>query len=101
MKYYKKEIMYTLLIALVVFITWNVGAYRDIEYTKGLAPKFIEDRGYTITSYDGYQGGLIGGGLVWYQARDSNGLLYEMAVTEWRGELHLYNVSCLNAITND
>jgi len=80
-------------------LLWNMTAYRDVEKLKNEAPTFIEERGFTITSYDGYQGSMIHGGSTWYQARDNEGLLYNMAIGEWRGELMLYNQTCLNVVS--
>ena len=99
---YVRHFLYALLCAGVVggFITlWNNTAYRDVKGLKLEAPVFIEERGFTITSYDGYEGSMIHGGFTWYQARDNEGLLYNMAIGEWRGEVMLYNQTCLNAIS--
>ena len=83
-----------------VIVLWFSTAYRDVDELKIKAPKFISQRGYNITSYDGYSGEPFHGGLVWYQARDNNGYLYQMAVGEWGGELMIYNLKCLNAVEN-
>jgi hypothetical protein len=77
----------------------NSLAYRDVELLKKDAPSFIRERGFTITSYDGYEGCVIHGGFTWYQARDKEGFLYNMAIGEWDGELMLYNQTCLNAVS--
>jgi hypothetical protein len=90
-----------LVITATILITWNATAYRDVDYLKEVAPEYIEKAGFAITMYEGYQGGYIHGGSVWYQARDTSGYLYTMEVKEWRGELHLYNITCLNAVTNN
>ncbi len=74
--------------------------YRDVESTKKLAPKFLNDRGYTVISYDGYESEMFSGGLVAYQVRDSSGYVYTLEIQEWRGELHIYNQKCLNAVSN-
>jgi len=99
---YARHFLYAFLLAFFVggvIILWNVTAYRDIEHLKNDAPSFIEKRGFTITSYDGYKGSIIHGGYTRYQARDKEGLLYNMAIGEWRGELMLYNQTCLNAVS--
>ena len=101
MKDFLIGIVIVLLITATVLITWNLTAYRDIEMLKDEAPEFVTERGYKITSYDGYEGNYIMGGNVWYQARDTSGYLYEMSIVEWRGELQLYNLKCLNAVTNN
>jgi hypothetical protein len=82
----------------ITIIIWNKTAYRDINELKINAPAFIEERGFKITSYDGYCGGWIHGGTVGYHARDKEGYLYYMDIKEWRGEYHLYNLMCLNAL---
>lgn len=95
-----------ILIAIVVSIvfgcifTWNKTAYRDVKLLKTEAPKFIQDRGFKITSYDGFEGSMVHGGFVWYQVRDTSNYLYNMAIGEWRGELMLYSQTCLNAVQN-
>ena len=90
-----------LVITATIIISWNLTAYRDIDKLKVAAPEYLEKMGYEIVGYEGYQGGYVSGGGVWYQARDKNGYLYTMEVKEWRGELHLYNITCLNAVTNN
>ena len=81
-------------------ILWNKTAYRDVELLKIKSPKFIQERGFKVTSYDGYEGSMIHGGYTWYQVRDSSNYLYNMAIGEWRGELMIYNQTCLNAVQN-
>ena len=90
-----------LVITATILITWNATAYRDVDYLQKAAPEYVEKAGFTITMYEGYQGGYVHGGGVWYQARDTSGYLYTFAVKEWRGELHLYSITCLNAVTNN
>jgi len=95
----KRELITIASVLLALIIGWNLTAYRDIEHLKIVAPNFIEERGYTVTSYDGHTGDCFMGGGTWYQARDKSGLLYSMKVTNWRGELQMYDVKCLNAVT--
>jgi len=88
-------------IATLVCITgaiWNGTAYRDVHQIKKKAPKYLESFEYRIVGYEGFQGGMIHGGGVWYQVEDSDGYLYTLCVREWRGELHLYDITCLNAV---
>ena len=54
-----------------------------------------------IVNYDGYEGCIIYGGFTWYKAVDEKGYLYEFALGEWNGEIMLYEMKCLNAVTND
>ncbi len=94
------KIPLTVLVILLSVIVHNQLAYRDIDMLKIQAPLIIAKRGFTITSYDGYQGDIFHGGFTWYQARDSKGYLYNMMIGEWRGELMIYRLKCLNAVTN-
>ena len=91
------------IVAAVIFgsiVSWNKTAYRNVELLKIEAPKFIQERGFKITSYDGFEGSIVHGGFTWYQVRDSSNYLYNMAIGEWRGEIMLYNQTCLNAVQN-
>lgn len=81
-------------------VMWNKTAYRDVKLLKIESPKFIQERGFKITSYDGFEGSMIYGGFCWYQVRDSSNYLYKMAISEWKGVLMLYNQTCLNAVKN-
>lgn len=66
-------------------VTWNKTAYRDVELLKLKAPDFLKERGFRITSYDGFEGSIVYGGLVWYQVRDSSNYLYSLMISEWKG----------------
>ena len=85
-----------LVLTMSVFLT---SCYRDVKYTKKVAPEYLESLGYKIIQYDGYNGG-VAGGYVWYVVKDSSGFVYSLAIQEWRGELHIYNQKCLNAVSN-
>ena len=100
MKDYLKAAGILLVITSAIFTSWNLLAYRDIEYLQEHASAHLESGWFVVTMYEGYRGGLIHGGGVWYQARDGNGYLYRMEVREWRGELHLHNIGCVNAVKN-
>lgn len=82
---------------------WNTTAYRDIKkkiLEKKTAPEYIELKGFKITSYQGYEGSIIHGGYVWYEAKDTSGYLYQMGIGDWRGTLMTYSLECLNAVSN-
>lgn len=101
-KYFFDDYVWYFLCAAVIggfILLWNATAYRDVEQLKVEAPAFLDERGLTITSYDGYEGSMIHGGFTWYQARDKEGFLYNMRIGEWKGEIMLYNQTCLNAIS--
>jgi len=88
---------------LLVIIALSVSScYRDVEKIKKVAPSYLKERGYKIVSYDGYECDFLAiqGGFVWYQVKDSDGYLYNLAISEWRGEYHIYNQKCLNAVSN-
>lgn len=90
----KKAILVLVLTALLT------SCYRDVKEIKTRAPLFLQERGYTITSYDGYESNFIGGGYVAYVVRDSFNFIYSLEIEEWKGELHIYNQRCLNAVSN-
>jgi hypothetical protein len=100
-----KEIFITIMVAAILVFgfgsIWNSTAYRDVNLLKIKAPIFIQERGFRITSYDGFEGSIYHGGFVWYQVRDSSNYLYNLAVGDWKGELMIYNTECLNAVTNN
>ncbi len=73
--------------------------YRDVESIKTKAPEFLKERGYSITSYDGYESDIFGGGLVAFAVKDSAGFVYSLEIQEWKGELHIYNQKCLNVVS--
>lgn len=101
----KKTTIISIIVAIATLaglvLTWNITAYRDVDMLKVKTPLFLQERGFKITSYDGYEGSLIHGGITWYQVRDSSNYLYVLAIAEWRGELMIYNQTCLNAVRND
>jgi hypothetical protein len=100
----KKMFIAIMVAAVLVFgfgNIWNRTAYRDVNLLKIKAPIFIQERGFRITSYDGFEGSICHGGYVWYQVRDSSNYLYNLAVGDWKGELMIYNTKCLNAVTNN
>jgi len=86
----------------VLVLTLATSCYRDVENIKQAAPQFLQDRGYTIVSYDGYEADLLGvaGGFVQYQVRDSAKFLYGLKICKWGKEYHIYSVRCLNAVSN-
>lgn len=83
-----------------IVLIWNFTAYRDIDMLKQKSPKFLEERGFKIVSYDGYEGDPFMGGFTWYQVVDENGFRYILAVGEWRGDLMIYSQKCFNAVSN-
>ena len=96
-----KNIIITISALVLIIITWNVTAYRDVDMLKSIAPKYINNMGMTIVNYDGYEGSAVHGGFVWYKATDAEGYLYEFCIGDWRGEVMVYNMTCLNAVKNN
>ena len=87
-----------LILATTSFLT---SCYRDVKTIKTQAPEFLKQRGYTIVSYDGYESGIITGGFVAYVVKDKQGFIYQIEITEWKGEFHIYNRICLNAVSTN
>lgn len=95
-----KKILLILAVLASCILVYEVTAYRDVDYLKKKSSKFLNERGFTITSYDGYEGSVSHGGFVYYQIRDSENYLYSLGIGEWRGEIMIYNQKCLNAVSN-
>lgn len=70
------------------------GTQGDIEYIKAEAPKQMQERGWEIVRYEGWQRGSWAkhGGKVWYHVKNVNNdnIQYRVHVAEWGGELHYY-----------
>lgn len=79
---------------------WNITAYRDIPELQKTAPAYVESLGYKSIEYIGFNGRPVWGGFVYYQARDTNDYLYLIAIADWRGELMLETLECLNAVSS-
>lgn len=86
---------------ILISIVSLTSCYRDVDYIKNNSNDFLKNRGYKIISYDGYKADPFSGGFVAYVVKDSSGFVYSLEVQEWRGELHIYNQKCLNAISNE
>jgi hypothetical protein len=87
-----------LILGMTSFLT---SCYRDVKTIKIQAPEFLKQRGYTIVSYDGYESDIIAGGFVAYVVKDKQGFIYQIEITEWKGEFHIYNRICLNAVSTN
>jgi len=93
-------IVLVLSIITLAIVGWHATAYRDIDIIKKEAPSFIKERGWDIVSYDGYRGAPVHGGFVYYQVVDKNGFVYSMGFGEWEGEIMIYDIKCLNAVSS-
>lgn len=78
----------------------NSTAYRDIDKLRSVEVQYISNMGMTIINYDGFEGDVIHGGFTWYKAKDKEGFLYELSLGEWDGQIMLYSMKCLNAVSN-
>lgn len=69
-----------------------IGCATRVHEIKDQAPKAIEERGWKIMRYEGYQWGAWGhhGGKVWYHVQDVKDatIQYRIYITKWGGELH-------------
>lgn len=85
----------TLAICLLVLLGYGfVGTCGDVEKIKQMAPPAIEERGWEILRYEGWQYGSFSnhGGRVWYHVRnkDDHSIQYRVNITYWGGELHFH-----------
>lgn len=80
-------------------ITLSSCNYSNVDYIKKEAPEFLESQGFEINVYHGYESDLFFGGNVWYTVKDKDGYIYELALQRWKDELHIYNLTCLNAVS--
>jgi len=94
----KAIIISTLAVIILVVVSWNITAYRDVEYIKENAPNYLESLGYTVLGSDGFTGGYLYGGSVFFQTKriDTPNLIYSIQVVEWRGELQSYDPQVIN-----
>jgi hypothetical protein len=77
----------------------------NVDFVKEHATAIWHQAGYEIVGYEGYQmggtcGGPYGGGYVWYILRKipDNGILYHGALQRWGDEIHIYNLTAIDAI---
>jgi hypothetical protein len=89
-----KKIIFILAIA-----SFFTSCYRNVESIKIKAPAFLKERGYIITSFDGYESDIIGEGLFTCVVKDSTGFIYSLEILELGGELYITNQKCLNAVS--
>lgn len=93
-----KTILGILSIIAIFIALWFGFAYRDVDYIKLNGVKYLQSLGYEVIGSDGFTGGLIYGGDVYYQAKriDTPNLLYSIAVVEWNGELQSWRPEVIN-----
>jgi len=96
LRYLIEVLITSIIITIIIIVTWNETAYRDINFLKLNAPEFVETSGFTITSYDKFNGNYITGGSVTYEVRDKNDNLYLITVIEWHGLMQIDNIVNVN-----
>ncbi|WQZ00152.1 hypothetical protein vBValCWD615_9 [Vibrio phage vB_ValC_WD615] len=82
-------------VLLVALLAYSIfGTSYKVDDIKKLAPAEIQQRGWEIQRYEGYQFGAFAcdGGKVWYHVRDVNveNTYYRVAICMWDGELQYY-----------
>lgn len=95
------KITIIIIIALVALLYFGGCNYRNIPSIKQHSKETIETNGFTLVGYEGYQvGNVLGrpGGRVWYII-ERNGVNYDVCVSKWGEEYHLYCLKALDAIT--
>ena len=86
---------------LSVFCLGGCSAH-NVDKIKLNAQKTIEQAGFEIIGYEGYEWTAFGayGGCVWYtmKKKPDNGITYQGCVSKWDDEYHIYNLSSIDAI---
>lgn len=80
---------------LVLLISYTViGTAENVDEIKAKAPYEIEDRGWELLRYEGFQYGswYKHGGYAWYHVRntDNHSIQYRVKVSMWNGELQYW-----------
>jgi hypothetical protein len=75
---------------------------QNVDAIKAIAPKTIEQAGFEIIGYEGYQWTGLGrwGGCVWYtmKKKPDKGTTYHGCVSKWGEEYHIYQLTAIDAI---
>ncbi|MEE8299459.1 MAG: hypothetical protein V3R67_08795 [Thermodesulfobacteriota bacterium] len=82
-------------IAITGLIVYSVvGTSGNVDEIKERAPAEIEDRGWEVLRYEGFQYGAFSkhGGYAWYHVKDmgQKNIYYRVRVAMWGGELQYY-----------
>jgi len=73
-----------------------------VNRIKSRANETWHNAGFEVVGYEGYQVGSLfttPGGKVWYVV-SRNGVTYDGFLVEWFGEIHIYNLHALDAISD-
>lgn len=81
-----------------------IGSARNVDDIKAHAPKVLDEMGFVIVNYEGFQWGAGGtyGGRAWYNVKrkdDPAGHLYNLLLSKWGNEYQLYNLRCIDCAT--
>lgn len=77
-----------------------------VDEVKRTAPAYLLSQGFEVVGYDGYQwAGSCGswGGVVYYRVvrvGDPSRHLFELGVSRWGDELHIWDTKCLDCFPN-
>lgn len=75
---------------------------QHVDAIKAAAPKTLEQAGFEIIGYEGYEWTGFGqwGGCVWYtmKKKPDVGITYHGCVSKWGDEYHIYSLSAIDAI---
>lgn len=76
---------------------------QNVDAIKNAAPKTIEQAGFEIIGYEGYEWTGLGrwGGCVWYtmKKKPDTGTTYHGCVSKWGDEYHIYSLTAIDAIS--
>lgn len=88
-----------LTMAAIVFFA-SGGCSRNVDKVKARADEAAEQIGFEIVGYEGYTLSPVFGGCPWYtMRREGSDVVYNAKVCVWYGELHVYNLRAIDAIS--
>ena len=87
---------------LVVLVCTPVVCGRNIDNVKANAKVTLENAGYEIVGYEGFQWACspFAGGRVWYIVKRNTDtrVLYNCYLEWWFGEYHIYSIQAIDAL---
>jgi hypothetical protein len=98
-------VIFVLFVALM--FTCSIGSIKNLDYVKERADDRWAELGFNVVGYDGYNWGYTwwlspshGGAKVWYvlERNPDNGITYTGFLSRWGDEIHMYNLTALDAI---
>lgn len=99
--------MKRILIITLISLLLNCG-YGNLDYVKQNAKPFLNESGFEILAYQGYEMGFVvpftgyGGAYVWYNVKSHGDekTIYQLALKRWGNEIHIYSMKAINAVSN-